>query len=185
MTITTQDLQSILERHRKWLDGDPAGERANLRGANLGGANLGGANLGDANLGGAYLRCANLRGANLGGANLGDANLGGAYLGGANLRGANLGGANLRGANLGGAYLRGGEEVTDTASIQFTGHGECGRSLLAVKSEKRILLWCGCFHGTPEDLRAYIDNGPDRLKRTRTLALDTVLALLDAKNDEE
>ena len=153
MIITTQDLPAILERHRKWLDGDPAGERANLQDANLRGANLQ------------------------------DANLQGANLQGDNLQGANLQGANLRGANLRGANLRGDELVTGTASIQFTAHGEFGRTLIAVKSEKRILLWCGCFHGTPADLRTYIANGSDNLKKTRTLALDTILMLLEAKNE--
>ena len=160
MTITSQDLPAILERHRKWMDGDPSGERANLQGANLQGAYLRGAYLTDANLTDAYLTDA--------------------YLTDANLRGANLAGAYLTGA-----YLTDGEKITATASIQFTGHGECGRALVAIRSEKRTILWCGCFHGTPDDLRAYIDSGNDRLKRTKTLALDTVLALLDAKNDEE
>ena len=38
-------LDEILEKHQKWLDGDPDGERANLRGDDLRGANLQGANL--------------------------------------------------------------------------------------------------------------------------------------------
>ena len=33
-------LDEILEKHQKWLDGDPDGERANLRRADLQGANL-------------------------------------------------------------------------------------------------------------------------------------------------
>jgi hypothetical protein len=47
-----------------------------------------------------------------------------------------------------------------------------------------VHLHCGCFAGTEAELRAYIANGPAHLRRTRTLALDTVLMLLDAKNDE-
>ena len=88
-----QQIETMLDLHRKWLYDEPGGERANLEGANLRGANLEGANL----------RGANLRGANLRGANLWGANLEGANLRGANLRGANLEGANLRGANLRGA----------------------------------------------------------------------------------
>ena len=38
-------LDEILEKHQKWLDGDPDGERADLRWANLQEANLQGANL--------------------------------------------------------------------------------------------------------------------------------------------
>ena len=103
--MTQEELQTILEKHKKWLNDVPGGERANLEGANLKGAILErailrGANLRVANLRGAYLEGANLRGANLRGANLR-----GAYLEGANLRGANLKGAYLEGANLRGANL--------------------------------------------------------------------------------
>ena len=83
--MTQEELQTILEKHKKWLNDVPGGKRANLRGANLEGANL---------------ECANLRGANLKGANLKGANLIGANLGGANLEGANLERANLERANL-------------------------------------------------------------------------------------
>jgi len=44
------DLQTILDKHAKYLRGETDGLRADLRGANLGGANLSGANLGGANL---------------------------------------------------------------------------------------------------------------------------------------
>ena len=73
--MEAEKLSKILELHKKWINNEPGGEQADLRGADLGGANLRGANL----------RGANLRGADLGGANL---------------RGADLGGANLEGANL-------------------------------------------------------------------------------------
>ena len=109
--MDNEKLKEILERHRKWLNNEDGGERANLCGANLCGANLreanlGGANLRGANLRGADMREANLCGANLCGANLREANLGGANLRGANLRGADMREANLCGANLCGANLR-------------------------------------------------------------------------------
>lgn len=85
--MTKEELDKVLELHKKWLDGDKAGKRAVLFGANLLGANL--------------------RGANLRGADLLDANLCGADLRGADLIYANLRGANLRGADLNGADLRG------------------------------------------------------------------------------
>ena len=105
--MDNEKLKEILERHRKWLNDEDGGERANLRGANLCGADLRGANLRGANLCGADLRGANLCGANLREANLCGANLCGANLCGANLREANLCGANLYEANLCGADLRG------------------------------------------------------------------------------
>ena len=104
--MNREQLNEILDKHKKWLEGDKTGERANLRDANLRDANLEGANLRGANL-----RGANLWGANLEGANLRDANLRGANLWGANLWGANLEGANLWGANLWGANLRGAKNV--------------------------------------------------------------------------
>ena len=65
-----EELQTILEKHKKWLNAVPGGasanlERANLIGANLASANLEGANLERANLIGANLKDANLKGANL------------------------------------------------------------------------------------------------------------------------
>ena len=44
------DLNKILDLHKKWLNNEPGGERANLYGANLYGANLTRANLYGANL---------------------------------------------------------------------------------------------------------------------------------------
>ena len=96
--MDNEKLKEILERHRKWLNDEDGGERADLREANLRGANLRGANLCEANLYGADLYGANLRGANLRGADLYGANLYGADLYGADLREANLREANLRGA---------------------------------------------------------------------------------------
>ncbi len=100
--MDNEKLKEILERHRKWLNDEDGGERANLRGADLPGADLRGADLCGANL-----RGADLRGADLREANLREAYLCGAYLCGADLREANLRGADLRGADLCGANLRG------------------------------------------------------------------------------
>ena len=105
--MTQEELQTILEKHKKWLNNVPGGASANLAGANLEYANLAGVNLEYANLKGANLEDANLEDANLKDANLERANLEYANLRGANLKGANLRGANLRGANLRGANLRG------------------------------------------------------------------------------
>ena len=101
-SISKEELNSILEKHKMWLDNKPGGERADLRGANLREANLR-----EANLSTAYLYKADLSGADLSGANLREANLSGAYLTGANLRGADLRGSNLIWADFTGADLRG------------------------------------------------------------------------------
>lgn len=64
------NIQEVLARHKKWLENDEGGQRANLQGANLWNASLQGADLRDADLQGA-----NLWGADLWGANLHDADL--------------------------------------------------------------------------------------------------------------
>ena len=94
------DINSILEKHTAWLNGDIDGERADLKGADLKGADLRDADLKRADLKSANLRSANLWGADLWGADLRDANLKSANLRGADLLGADLMGADLMGADL-------------------------------------------------------------------------------------
>ena len=43
--VSQEELAKILEKHKKWLDGDPDGERADLSDANLSDADLSMANL--------------------------------------------------------------------------------------------------------------------------------------------
>ena len=97
---TELEFKDIFEKHFLWSEGDPNGERANLREANLRGAdlreaNLRGADLHGADLCGAILREANLYGANFCGADLYRADLSMADLSMANLSMANLSGAIL------------------------------------------------------------------------------------------
>ena len=60
-----EKLQEILKKHKKWLNDEEDGERANLHRADLRGADLRGADLHRADLSEANLREANLFGANL------------------------------------------------------------------------------------------------------------------------
>lgn len=105
--ISKKELKEILELHRKWLDGEDNGKRANLCNVDLSGVDLSGADLFEADLSCADLSGVDLRDANLCNVDLCCANLNGAKLCCANLNGANLYKANLSGANLGGADLRG------------------------------------------------------------------------------
>ena len=110
--MEAEKLSKILELHKKWINNEPGGEQANLRGADLRIADLRGADLRIANLREADLRGANLREADLWRADLGVADLRiadlrGADLWRADLRGADLRGADLRGADLEGADLEG------------------------------------------------------------------------------
>ena len=145
---------------------------ANLRGADLSGANLSWANLSGANLREADLRWANLSGANLSGANLSEANLRGANLSWANLRWANLSGADLSEANLSGA------KGIIYAQVSFNWHGERGRQLSAVKIGEEVILFCGCFKGSEDDLKKYIRDSKEEYIASRTSALNAVMSLI-------
>ena len=70
-----EELERILELHKKWLNDEEGGVRADLSYADLSYADLSGANLSGANLSGADLSGADLRGADLRGADLRGANL--------------------------------------------------------------------------------------------------------------
>ena len=105
--MNKEELQQILENHKKWLFGESGGQYADLRYADLRGTDLRGANLSDANLRGTDLRGANLRGTDLRGTDLRGANLSDADLRYADLKGAALKGADLKGADLKGADLSG------------------------------------------------------------------------------
>ena len=104
-----KQLKNVLELHRKWINDEPGGKRADLRGAYLWRADLRGAYLRGANLWRANLREADLRGANLRGADLRGADLRRANLWRANLRGAYLWRADLRETDLRETDLRGAE----------------------------------------------------------------------------
>jgi uncharacterized protein YjbI with pentapeptide repeats len=117
MTITKEELEEILAKHKKWLNDEKGGtmailskldlQNADLHNINLWGAFLIGADLSHANLHGVDLRNANLYGANLYGANLTRADLRNAVLQNANLQKTNLSDAELQNASLQGADLRG------------------------------------------------------------------------------
>ena len=93
--MTQEELNEILDKHKKWLNNGDGGKMAKLCGADLSRADLIGADLRGANLSGAHLIGADLRGATLIGADLRGSTLSGAHLIGADLRGSTLIGADL------------------------------------------------------------------------------------------
>lgn len=105
--MTTQELQDILEKHRKWLHFEYGGVRADLRDADLYGADLSEVDLRGSLLCRSDLRCANLSGADLYAADLREADLQLANLYKADLRESNLSGSKLQGTNISDAYLGG------------------------------------------------------------------------------
>jgi uncharacterized protein YjbI with pentapeptide repeats len=96
------EIKNKLEKHLKWLNNDPNGEKADFTDVILTDANLTGANLRNANF-----TNANLTGANFTNVNFTNVNFTNANLTYANLTGANLTGANLRNANLTDVILTG------------------------------------------------------------------------------
>lgn len=98
--MTKEQLNGVLEKHKKWLNHEPDGERANFQGKFLEGVNFQRAKLQQANF-----RGADLRGANFFKADLREANFQGANLCKTNFQQANLWEANFQRANLYGASL--------------------------------------------------------------------------------
>ena len=159
---TQDEINEAVRLHGLWLVGNEKGVMADLSGADLSGANLSGANLSGADLSGA-----NLSGANLSRANLSRANLSRANLSWADLSGADLSGANLSGAN-----------GVKRCSVDWHGHGECGRKLTAVRIDKEDRYFCGCFVGTLEELRVYIAKGEEKYIASRAKVADFVASCM-------
>ena len=88
--MTSEEIKKVLDLHKKWLNNEDGGERANLRWADLSCVNLSGAKLRLADLRETTLRLADLRLADLRETTLRLADLRGAFLCGADLRGADL-----------------------------------------------------------------------------------------------
>jgi hypothetical protein len=98
--MTKEKLEEILEKHRKWLNGEEGGSRMRITRADLTGVNLYRADLRKADLHGISLRKANLNGADLSEADLSRTDLSEAELWSSCLSGTDLSGANLKGAFL-------------------------------------------------------------------------------------
>ena len=118
-TITIDQLNTILENHKKWLNND-GGKKADLRGVDLREANLIGADLREANLSEANLTEVDLRYADLTGANLSEADLTGAILSEADLNYTNLTQAKLSNTDLNNVIY---DETTVFLSLQCPEEG--------------------------------------------------------------
>jgi hypothetical protein len=170
------ELNGILESHKKWLNGDSSGVKADLNGAALSGADLSGADLSGVTLRGACLRGANLSrgklcaadlrgadfrwaclcGAELDKVNLIEADLSGAELHGASLRNADLRGADFRGANLQKAYMRGTNLYETDVSVVSAGPigSRHGITICSLDVDE---VQCGCFRGSLEYFAARVE----------------------------
>ena len=156
--MTQEELNKVLELHKKWLDGDSTGRIADLRGADLRGAGLRDADFRNATLRGADLNGADLRGADLYGANLSCADLHGAVLHRASLRDANLSGVNLDCSSL--QLWCGGLDVhiDDRIAIQLLYHlvrnvlfsQNTSEEIKRLLSQKEIVKVANQFHRVDE-----------------------------------
>lgn len=108
------ELKKILDLHKKWLNGDADGRRANLQDADLQ----------DMDLRGVCLWGADAQNASFAGADLQNANLGRAVLRGANFFYANLQNVELQGADLRDARLQGAKNIPDLSWMSIV--PECG-----------------------------------------------------------
>ena len=163
--MTQEELNKALELHKKWLNHEPGGVQADLRGcdlreAKLIGADLRGADLRWSKLIGADLSEAKLREAKLRGANLSEADLRRSKLIGADLReadlhwsklieadlsGGNLSGAKLIGADLSEAKLRGADlSGANLSEADLRWVGLRGANMIGVNLDYSCWpLWCG------------------------------------------
>ncbi|MCI4435424.1 MAG: pentapeptide repeat-containing protein [Ignisphaera sp.] len=126
ITYTKNELQEIIDSHKKWLNNEGGVRadlsRANLKGVNLKGVNLAMANFSESDISDACIAKANfsradfsradlsrtdISEANLTGANLSEAYFIDANLANVNLSRANLSDAIIKGANLANVYLEG------------------------------------------------------------------------------
>ena len=108
------ELKKILDLHKRWLNGDADGRRANLQNADLQNMDLRGADLWGADA----------QNASFAGADLQNADLGKADLRGADFFYANLQNVELRGADLRDARLQGAKNIPDLPWISIV--PECG-----------------------------------------------------------
>ena len=103
--MNKEQLNDILEKHKKWLEDEEDGERADLSDADLSGADLSHTDLSHTDLIGTDLRDADMRGTDLSYANMRGTDMRGTDMRGTNMRGANMKGADMTGTDLRGANL--------------------------------------------------------------------------------
>ena len=161
--MNSEKLKEILELHKKYLNKEVGGVKANLRGADLRGVNL--------------------YGVDLRGVNLYEADLRGANLYEADLRGADLSRVNLRGVGLCGADLRGTKGIE-----QFIFARAIGSRKDETQWDMKVdIVFCGCFRGTLKEFEARVEtthkDNPVYLAEYRAM-IRFFRAIRDARVDE-
>lgn len=151
--MNEQELKTVLELHKKWLEGKEEGKRANLRKSNLLWADLREADLQGADLQGADLQGADLRDTDLRGADLREADLRGVDLRKSNLRDADFRRADLREADLdysvwplwcGGLHVKTDKRIMAQLAYHFCAQ-DCDDTEY-IKARNAILWFANQFH---------------------------------------
>ena len=156
------ELKNILALHKKWLNEEEGGERADLHGADLNGICLDNVDFRNANL-----RCVNFRNAIITNSDFRCADLYGADFCHAFLQGSDFASANLKNANFVEANLYG----ADFLNADLTGACLGEANLKGVDFDYSCLpLWCG-------SLDAHFDD-----KQLKQIAYHLVKAGLQSKN---
>ena len=159
------ELKNILALHKKWLNEEEGGERADLHGADLDGVCLDNVDFRNANL-----KRASFRGAVITNSDFRSADLYGADFRGAFLQGSDFVSANLKNADFTRANLYG----VDFLDADLTGADLGEANLKGVDFDYSCLpLWCG-------SLDAHFDD-----KQLKQIAYHLVKAGLQSKNASE
>ena len=155
-------IKNILALHKKWLNEEEGGERADLHGADLDGVCLDNIDFRNANL-----KCASFRGAVITNSDFRSADLYGADFCGAFLQGSDFASANLKNADFTWANLC----DADFLNADLTGAYLGEANLKGVDFDYSCLpLWCG-------SLDAHFDD-----KQLKQIAYHLVKAGLQSKN---
>lgn len=156
------ELKNILALHKKWLNEEEGGERADLHGADLNGICLDNVDFRNANL-----KCASFRGAVITNSDFRSADLYGADFRGAFLQGSDFASANLKNANF--TYVNLCDADFLNADLMGADLGEA--DIKGVDFDYSCLpLWCG-------SLEAHFDD-----KQLKQIAYHLVKAGLHSKN---
>ena len=166
--ISQEELEDILKKHKKWLNNQNGGERANLIDADLSYLNFKKVDL----------RCAKMTSVNLTHADLTDTVLKNADLTDTNLAFANLKRANLKGTDL-----------TNTTIWDTIFSNAGGKSIISIQLntsvENRVINYipeidwvsAGCFRGTLEELKnkvKYTHSDNEKIRKRYEKAIEFI-----------
>ena len=181
--ISQEELEDILKKHKKWLNNQNGGERANLIDADLSYLNFKKVDLRCAKMTSVNLTHADLTDTVLKNADLRSANLTDTVLKNADLTDTNLAFANLKRANLKGT------DLTNTTIWDTIFSNAGGKSIISIQLntsvENRVINYipeidwvsAGCFRGTLEELKnkvKYTHSDNEKIRKRYEKAIEFI-----------